>query len=99
MDRKIRLFDDINENHLCLFSESSESADDAVRSDTELNDVKRWQKLERRAQERGWTIALLQHSADSDRAKVLEREFALIELGGNDRTLVKGDLDTIEVFL
>jgi hypothetical protein len=104
VDRKIRLFDDINENHLGLFWGRFEAVDNRERSAMNLQDVERWQKLERRARERGWTIDLLQASSDGGKSTVRDtparrREFALMELGGDERALVTGDLDTIEAFL
>jgi hypothetical protein len=67
-------------------------------------DAQRWKKLERRARDHGWTIDLLE--AGSDRVgmpggekPMRKLEFALMELGGGERALVTGDLDTIEAFL
>ena len=66
--------------------------------------AERWKRLERRARERGWTIDLLQ--ADSGRREAPEGgqrpqrgEFALMELGGAERAMATGDLDSIEAFL
>lgn len=67
-------------------------------------DAERWKVLERRARERGWTIDSL--AVDADRPETptggkLARkgEFALMELGGEERALATGDLDTIEALL
>jgi hypothetical protein len=68
-------------------------------------DVERWKELERRAREHGWTIDSLEVHADRPGAPAASRsatrkgEFALLELGGHERTLATGDLDAIEVFL
>jgi hypothetical protein len=69
-----------------------------------LEDAQRWKMLERRARARGWTIDLLE--VDADRAGKLvggtltrKLEFALVELSGDERAVVTGDLDTIEAFL
>ena len=69
-----------------------------------LEDAQRWKILERRARNRGWTIDLLEVGADRAEKSVggtLTRklEFALVELSGNERTVVTRDLDTIEAFL
>jgi hypothetical protein len=61
-----------------------------------LEDAKRWEKLERRARERGWTIGSLGW-AQIDREPPANGKlvFPLMELGGDERTLATGDLDTI----
>lgn len=66
-----------------------------------LEDAERWKELERRARQRGWTIDSLEVGAESagipgggKRAR-----FALVELGGFERALATGDLDTIETVL
>jgi hypothetical protein len=69
-----------------------------------LEDAQRWKMLERRARDRGWTIDLLEVDADRAGKSVggtLTRKlvFALVELSGDERAVVKGDLDTIEAFL
>jgi hypothetical protein len=67
--------------------------------------VQRWKELERRARERGWTIDLLEIQADrpgtstAGKSATRKGEFALMELGGDERVLATGDLDAIEVFL
>ena len=57
-------------------------------------DAERWKELEQRARERGWTIDSLEVYSDRP-----EGEFALVELGGDERTLATGDLDAIEAVL
>jgi hypothetical protein len=69
-----------------------------------LEDVKRWQELEQRARGCGWTIGLLDVDVDcaattAGDAPARRRAFALMELTGNERTLLTGDLNTIETFL
>jgi hypothetical protein len=67
--------------------------------------AERWKELERRAREYGWTIDSLQVHADRTAAPTAGKpatrkgEFALMELGGDERVLATGDLDTIELFL
>jgi hypothetical protein len=68
-------------------------------------DAERWKELERRARERGWTIDSLALQADrpgtptASKSATRKGEFALVELGGDERVLATGDLDAIEVFL
>lgn len=68
-------------------------------------DAERWKGLERRARERGWTIDSLGIHADglepptASKSATSKREFALVELSGDERVLATGDLDTIEAFL
>jgi hypothetical protein len=65
----------------------------------------RWRELERRAREHGWTIDSLDghdHRPDplmASEPSTRKGEFALMELGGDERVLATGDLDTIEAFL
>lgn len=67
--------------------------------------AERWKELERRAREYGWTIDSLQVHADrtatptAGKSATRKGEFALMELGGDERVLATGDLDTIELFL
>lgn len=104
MGRTIRLFDDADENRLDPPWRPPNAIGNAVTVPMTLEDAQRWKTLEWRARERGWTIDLLE--VDTDRAGRLigdksarKREFALMELSGNERALVTGDLDTIEAFL
>ena len=66
-------------------------------------DVERWKELERRAREHGWTIDSLDHvgpgAPASGKSAARKGGFALLELGGHERTLATGDLDAIEAFL
>jgi hypothetical protein len=68
-------------------------------------DAERWKELERRARERGWTIDSLALHADrpgtptANKPAMSKREFALVELSGDERVLATGDLDKIEAFL
>jgi hypothetical protein len=67
-------------------------------------DAERWKELERRARNRGWTIDLLAVDSGMTGGSIAgtptgQRAFALVELHGNERALVTGDLDTIEAFL
>jgi hypothetical protein len=68
-------------------------------------DAELWKELERRAGVRGWTIDSLEAHADRPRTPTASesamstREFALVELSGEERVLATGDLDTIEAFL
>jgi len=64
-------------------------------------DAERWKELERRARERGWTIDSLAAHADrpARESAMSRREFALVELSGDERVLATGDLDTIDAFL
>jgi len=63
-------------------------------------DVERWKGLERRAREHGWTIDSLEgHAGRPGTPATRKGEFALLELGGHERTLATGDLDAIEIFL
>ena len=59
-------------------------------------DAERWEKLERRARERGWTIgSLVWAPIDWEPPASGKLVFALMELVGDERTLATGDLDTI----
>ena len=68
-------------------------------------DAERWKELERRAREHGWTIDSLAAHADrpgtptAGKSAPRNGEFALVELGGAERVLATGDLDSIEKFL
>jgi hypothetical protein len=68
-------------------------------------DAERWKELERRAREHGWTIDSLAAHADRPgtptvvKSSTRKGEFALVELGGAERVLATGDLDSIEAFL
>jgi hypothetical protein len=68
-------------------------------------DAEQWKELERRAREHGWTIDSLEVHSDRPGAPAAAKsaarkgEFALMELGGDERVLATGDLDSIEVFL
>jgi len=66
-----------------------------------LEEAERWKQLERRARERGWTIDSLDVAADRPGTPAAGKsgEFALVELGGDERALAIGDLDMIETFL
>lgn len=61
-----------------------------------LEEAERWKQLERRARKRGWTIDSLDVGT---RAAGKSGQFALVELGGDERALAIGDLDMIETFL
>jgi hypothetical protein len=68
-------------------------------------DAERWKELERRAREHSWTIDSLAVHADRPGAPTAANssarkgEFAIVELGGDERVLATGDLDAIEKFL
>jgi hypothetical protein len=96
--RKIRLFDDGNENRLDPLGKWPKAVSKAESAEMNPEDAERWKKLERRARERGWTIDLLQVGPVGGKS-ARKREFVLIELSGDERALATGDLDTIEVFL
>jgi hypothetical protein len=102
--RTIRLFDDASENQPDSPSRAPKAASNAETVSMTLEDAQRWKILERRARNRGWTIDLLEVGADRAGKSVggtlmRKLEFALVELSGNERTVVTGDLDTIEAFL
>jgi hypothetical protein len=67
--------------------------------------AERWKELERRAREHGWTIDSLEvppdrpGTATAGKSATRKGEFALMELGGDERVLATGDLDTIDLFL
>ena len=64
-----------------------------------LEEAERWKRLERRARERGWTIDSLGADGTGTAAAGKLGEFALVELGGDERALAIGDLDMIDAFL
>ena len=102
--RTIRLFDDVEESRLDPIWKLPDTIGDVETLPMNQEDARRWKALERRARERGWTIDLLEVAADRAGMEVggtLTRklEFVLMELSGNERALVKGDLDSIEAFL
>jgi hypothetical protein len=102
--RTIRLFDDVDENRLDPIWRLPDTVGDAETVPMNRKDAQRWKTLEQRARERGWTIDLLEVAADRAGMQVggtLTRklEFALMELSGDERALMKGDLDSIEAFL
>jgi hypothetical protein len=96
--RKIRLFDDGNEIRLDPLWRWPKAVRKAESAEMNRDDAERWKKLERRARERGWTIDLLEVGPAGGKS-ARKREFALMELSGDERALVTGDLDTIEAFL
>ena len=104
MGRTIRLFDDANENRPDSPSRPPNAVGNAESVSMTLEDAQRWKMLERRARDCGWTIDLLEVDADRAGKSVggtLTRKlvFALVELSGDERAVVTGDLDTIEAFL
>jgi len=96
----IRLFDDVDENRFDPIWRLPNTVGDAETAPMNREDAQRWKTLERRARGRGWTIDLLELDADRAGKSVGGKlEFALVELSGDERAVVTGDLDTIETFL
>ena len=98
------MFDDADEKRPGSPSRPPNAVGNAETVSMTLEDAQRWKMLQRRARDRGWTIHLLEVDADRAGTSVgvtLTRklEFALVELSGNERVVVTGDFDTIEVFL